>query len=211
MIYIYTREKLATLAGKKLHGKRNHIARFKDSGDWSYEPMTAENVEECRTMTYTWIHMREEKWNEEMNQEISVLHEAFDHMQELGLVGGVLRRDGQIVAFSIGERLNSETFVVHFEKAYPDLQGAYPMINQQFVLHECEGYAYVNREEDTGDPGLRKAKLSYYPDILLPKYELEESGVVYADPERDAPYIQEIWQKCFGDEEDYIQFYLKHR
>ena len=155
--------------------------------------------------------MREEKWNEEMNQEISVLHEAFDHMQELGLVGGVLRRDGQIVAFSIGERLNSETFVVHFEKAYPDLQGAYPMINQQFVLHECEGYAYVNREEDTGDPGLRKAKLSYYPDILLPKYELEESGVVYADPERDAPYIQEIWQKCFGDEEDYIQFYLKHR
>ena len=80
-------------------------------------------------------------------------------MQELGLVGGVLRRDGQIVAFSIGERLNSETFVVHFEKAYPDLQGAYPMINQQFVLHECEGYAYVNREEDTGDPGLRKAKL----------------------------------------------------
>ena len=67
--------------------------------------MTAENVEECRTMTYTWIHMREEKWNEEMNQEISVLHEAFDHMQELGLVGGVLRRDGQIVAFSIGERL----------------------------------------------------------------------------------------------------------
>ena len=174
--YIYTREKLATLAGKKLHGKRNHIARFKDSGDWSYEPMTAENVEECRTMTYTWIHMREEKWNEEMNQEISVLHEAFDHMQELGLVGGVLRRDGQIVAFSIGERLNSETFVVHFEKAYPDLRGAYPMINQQFVLHECEGYAYVNREEDTGDPGLRKAKLSYYPDILLPKYELEESG-----------------------------------
>ena len=100
---------------------------------------------------------------------------------------------------------------MHFEKAYPDLQGAYPMINQQFVLHECEGYAYVNREEDTGDPGLRKAKLSYYPDILLPKYELEESRVVYADPERDAPYIQEIWQKCFGDEEDYIQFYLKHR
>ena len=89
---------LRRLPAKKLHGKRNHIARFKDSGDWSYEPMTAENVEECRTMTYTWIHMREEKWNEEMNQEISVLHEAFDHMQELGLVGGVLRRDGQIVA-----------------------------------------------------------------------------------------------------------------
>ena len=168
--YIYTREKLATLAGKKLHGKRNHIARFKDLGDWSYEPMTAENVEECRTMTYTWIHMREEKWNEEMNQEISVLHEAFDHMQELGLVGGVLQRDGQIVAFSIGERLNSETFVVHFEKAYPDLQGAYPMINQQFVEHEIAGkYKYTNREDDVGEEGLRKAKLSYKPVFMVEK------------------------------------------
>ena len=209
--YIYTREKLATLAGKKLHGKRNHIARFKDSGDWSYEPMTAENVEECRTMTYTWIHMREEKWNEEMNQEISVLHEAFDHMQELGLVGGVLRRDGQIVAFSIGERLNSETFVVHFEKAYPDLQGAYPMINQQFVLHACEDYTYVNREDDTGDPGLRKAKMSYYPQILLKKYVAISSDVIFADKDRNREEIHKIWETCFGDEAELVDFYLDKR
>lgn len=209
--YIYSREKLATLAGKKLHGKRNHIARFMDADDWEYEPMTEKNLEECRTMTYTWIRMRSEKWNEEMEQEIMVLHEAFDHMEELGLIGGALRKGGEIVAFCMGEPMNSNTFVVHFEKAYPMMQGAYPMINQQFVQHVCGEYEYVNREDDTGDPGLRKAKLSYYPEILLTKYAAVESGVVYADREEDGEAIQEIWQTCFGDDEEYIQFYLEHR
>ena len=209
--YIYSREKLATLAGKKLHGKRNHIARFKDGDDWSYEPMTAENVEECRKMTYTWIGMRSEKWNKEMEQEIAVLHEAFDHREELGLVGGVLRKKGEIVAFTMGEPLNSDTFVVHFEKAYPEMQGAYPMINQQFVIHACQEYTYINREEDTGDPGLRKAKLSYYPEILLKKYVAEESNIVFADPEKNREDIQAIWQSSFGDEEEYIDFFIQNR
>ena len=77
--YIYSREKLATLAGKKMHGKRNHIARFQDEDDWCYEELNDSNIEECRNMTYTWIKMRAEKWNEEMELEMSVLHEAFDH------------------------------------------------------------------------------------------------------------------------------------
>lgn len=209
--YIYSSRKLATLAGKKLHGKRNHIARFKDGGDWSYEPLTEENLEDCRTMTYQWMRMRSEKWNEEMEEEVIVLHETFDHMHRLGLTGGVLRKAGEIVAFCMGEPLNKETFVVHFEKAYPDMQGAYPMINQQFVLHECEAYTYVNREEDTGDPGLRKAKLSYYPEILLKKYVASESRIVFADRETDGEQILELWKTCFGDEEDYIRFYLDHR
>lgn len=209
--YIYSREKLSTLAGKKLHGKRNHIARFKDGEDWSYEPMNEENLEECRQMTYSWIRMRAEKWNGEMEEEVMVLHEGFDHRKELGLIGGVLRKGGEMVAFSMGEPLNSETFVVHFEKAYPDMQGAYPMINQQFVLNECQDYTYINREEDTGDPGLRKAKLSYYPEILLKKYVAEESPVVYADRGRDGEQIKKIWQTCFGDEEEYITYYLDHR
>ncbi len=68
--YIYAREKLASLSGKKLHGKRNHIARFKDGGDWNYEPLSDDNLEECRTMTYTWMKMRSEKWNEEMEKEV---------------------------------------------------------------------------------------------------------------------------------------------
>lgn len=208
--YIYTTEKLSALKGSKLHGKRNHIARFKDDPDWNYEPLSHENMEECRRMSRTWTAMREEKWNDEMEEEIAVLHEAMDVFDELGLVGGVLRRHGEVVAFTLGEPLNSDTFVVHFEKAFPALQGAYPMINQQFVLHECQNFTYVNREEDTGDMGLRKAKLSYYPDILHKKYNASESHVVYA-AEEDAHHIREIWKECFGDGDDYINLYLKGR
>lgn len=208
--YIYTTEKLSTLKGGKLHGKRNHIARFMDEPDWNYEPLTHDNMEECRQMSRQWSTARAEKWNEEMDEEIGVLHEALDCFDELSLVGGVLRQKGQVVAFTVGEPLNSDTFVVHFEKAFPDLQGAYPMINQQFVLHACQDYTYVNREEDTGDLGLRRAKLSYCPDILLKKYNASESHVVYAC-ENDMAAIRRIWQECFGDEDEYIDLYLKKR
>ncbi len=208
--YIYTVEKLSSLKGKKLHGKRNHIARFMDEGNWQYVSMTEEHIPECRRMAKEWVSLRAEKWNDEMEQEISVLEEAFSNFTELGLCGGVLYKGGELVAFTIGEPLNKDTFVVHFEKAFPDLQGAYPMINQQFVLHEAQGFAYVNREEDTGDPGLRKAKMSYYPDILLRKYKAVESRVVYAN-ETEWDSIMEIWNKCFGDDRAYIELYLKNR
>ena len=168
--YIYTTEKLSTLAGKKLHGKRNHINRFLENANWTYEPMTEENKYDCLKMNYSWCDRKSCKWNEGMEDEFCAVKEAVEHFSELDFVGGVLRVDGEIVAFTIGEPLNSDTFVVHIEKAFPDIQGAYPMINQQFVQHECQNYQYVNREDDTGEEGLRKAKLSYYPDILLEKY-----------------------------------------
>ncbi|MDE7476704.1 MAG: GNAT family N-acetyltransferase, partial [Lachnospiraceae bacterium] len=124
--------------------------------------------------------------------------------------GGVLYKSDKIVAFTMGEPLNEDTFVVHFEKAFPDLQGAYPMINQQFVLHETQNFMYVNREEDTGDLGLRKAKMSYYPDMLLKKYSAIESHVVFANKwERN--YIMDIWHRCFGDDRTYIELYLDNR
>lgn len=167
--YIYTVEKLTTLSGRKLHGKRNHIARFKDR-EWSYEPMTEENKQECYNMNLKWCDRRACKWNSDMSDEQCALNKAIEYFTPLGLEGGVLRAEGEIVAFAIGEPLNADTYVVHFEKAFPDMQGAYPMINQQFVRNNCQDYTYVNREEDTGDEGLRKAKLSYYPDILLEKY-----------------------------------------
>ena len=92
-------------------------------------------------------------------------------MEELGLKGGILRTEprGEVIAFTMGEQLNPDTFVVHIEKAYAEIQGAYPMINQQLVMHEAQNYQYVNREEDTGSEGLRRAKLSYRPAFLVEK------------------------------------------
>ena len=168
--YIYNAKDLMELAGRKYHGKRNHIARFKDNSSWNYEKLSDANAEECIQMNHIWKKKRVDKWDDLMQEEYDVVKEALMHFEELGLTGGVLRRDGQVIAFTLGEPLSDDTFVVHFEKAFPEIQGAYPMINQQFVLAECQGYQYVNREEDTGDEGLRKAKLSYHPAILLDKY-----------------------------------------
>ena len=208
--YVYTVEKLSTLRGKKLHGKRNHIARFMDDNDWSYESLNQGNMDECRKMARLWIDQRKDKWNAELEQEMQVLEKALTNYDELRLFGGVLRKKGEIVAFTVGEPLNSDTMVVHFEKAFPEVQGAYPMINQQFVLHEGHKFTYVNREEDTGDLGLRKAKMSYGPDILLKKYSALESHVVYAN-ERQQEQIIDIWRQCFGDSREYIQMYLDKR
>ena len=89
--------------------------------------------------------------------------------KELELKGGILRVGGEIVAFTLGEPVSDDTFVVHIEKAHAQVRGAYQMINQQFLAHEVADYTYVNREDDTGDEGLRKAKLSYRPAFLVEK------------------------------------------
>lgn len=168
--YVYTVEKLTHLAGKKLHGKRNHIHRFQDSGNWEYKNVTSENIDECRQMNQQWLEQYVTEEDVSLLEEADAVKEAMDHFEELGLTGGILRRDGKVVAYTLAEPLNSNTYVIHIEKAFYEIQGAYPMINQQFVTNNCQDYEYVNREEDTGDEGLRKAKLSYYPDILLDKY-----------------------------------------
>lgn len=170
--YVYETEKLITLAGKKLHGKRNHINRFKESNpDWVYEPITPENVEDCFQMALKWREDMQCEHDVEKRDEMCVTLNALRLMKELQLQGGLLRvkQDGEVIAFTIGEPLNPDTFVVHIEKAFAHIQGAYPMINQQFVEHAAAGYQYVNREEDTGAEGLRKAKLSYRPAFLVEK------------------------------------------
>ena len=168
--YVYESEKLATLAGKKLHGKRNHINKFqKLYPNWSYEPLNDENMEECFQMALKWRNQNGCEEDPGKNAEMCVALNALRLYKELDQRGGVLRVDGQVVAFTIGEELCEDTFVVHIEKAFADIDGAYPMINQQFVQHECTGYQYVNREDDAGSEGLRKAKLSYRPAFLVEK------------------------------------------
>ena len=168
--YIYEVPKMISLAGKKLHGKRNHINKFKENyPDWSYEILTKENLEECILMAEEWKARNLCGEKGEKHAEFCVTKRALKQFEELGLKGGVLRTGQGIVAFTLGEELNKEMFVVHIEKAFADVQGAYPMINQQFLIHEAEKYKYVNREDDTGAEGLRKAKLSYYPAFLQEK------------------------------------------
>ena len=210
--YIYEREKLVKLPGKKYHGKRNHIARFMDADDWCYEPITDENRAEAKAMMDEWKNRRADVWNVELEQEFGAMTTALLELERLKMVGGLLRKAGREVALAIGEPLNEDTFVVHYEKAFADVQGAYPMINQQFAEHAAEGFTYIDREEDTGDPGLRKAKLSYQPCRLEKKYTAIRSEVVFAHPD-DAQMVKDLcflWKTCF-DDGDFSEFYMKNR
>lgn len=167
--YIYNSEDLIQLSGKKYHSKRNHISRFKALGDWEYEEIGDKNIAECLEMNKQWC--RENGCGEDngLRDEHYAVNDALNYFKELEFAGGLLRLYGKVVAFTIGEMLCKDTFVVHIEKAYSQVEGAYPTINNEFVSRNCVNYRYVNREEDTGDEGLRKAKLSYQPAILLEK------------------------------------------
>ncbi len=168
--YVYEAERLTSLAGKKLHAKRNHINRFKENNpDWQYEKITDDNVQDCIKMAEEWRIISGCPDKGPVHDEFCVTLHALRDIKELDLQGGLIRAGGKVVAFSIGEPCGEDMFVVHIEKAYPDIQGAYPIINQEFVKNEAAGYRYINREEDTGDEGLRKAKLSYAPVFLLEK------------------------------------------
>lgn len=175
--YIYASEKLIHLTGKKLQSKRNHINRFKKENDWQYESLTHNPalVKECATLLAQW--MEEKKENEDPtlvwdNLATTLMLEHFDY---LGLRGGAIRVNGMLVAFSLGAPLTADTFDVHVEKAITDsIHGAYAIMNQQFVENEAAEFTYINREEDMGFESLRKAKLSYQPDILLEKFVARE-------------------------------------
>ena len=168
--YIYLREDLATLKGKKFQAKRNHVNKFKKQYAYEYEPLTAELVPECLEFEAKWYKAnRTDDDQEELTDERKSMIFALNHFKELNLLGGAIRIDHKLVAFTFGSPINQDTFGVHVEKADTDYDGAYSIINQEFASSIPEQYVYVNREEDLGIPGLRKAKLSYNPTILLPK------------------------------------------
>lgn len=177
--YIYTVEQLSTLKGKKLSSKRNHINRFLENNpDWSYEKIDDKNIDEVLKMHSEWEIMADSKSNKGLSEEGDVVRKALKYYDELSLSGGLIRSSGQVIAFSLGDELNSDTFLVHIEKAFYSIQGAYPIINREFVKTNCMNYKFVNREDDTGDEGLRKAKLSYYPYEILKKYKAKQKEIV---------------------------------
>lgn len=169
--YIYNSEDLITFKGKKFHGKRNHLKHFMQT-DWSYEPISEANLDECIAYAVQSYNHKEDK-NFSAIVEQYAINFFFMNMQKLGLKGGAIKSDGKLVGISVGEQLNSDTFVVHIEKADPTLNGAYPAICSQFAAHNASELKYINREEDMGIEGLRKSKLSYNPIFLLDKYTVK--------------------------------------
>lgn len=172
--YVYNIDDLADLKGRKYQKKRNHINKFRlQYPDCKTEILTSHHLPEVRDMTRQWFEQREQiDPTGNYKLEKMALQRAFDHYDELELDGMVLRVNGNIVAFSMASQLSSDTLDVHFEKALEHIDGAYPAINQAFSQYLREKYPhirYLDREDDMGIEGLRKAKLSYYPDHLTEK------------------------------------------
>lgn len=169
--YIYNSEDLITLRGKRYQPKRNHISFFVKNYNWTYERITDENKAECIAMNEKWIEESLNEHKDELYEELEIIKLVFENYDALDFVGGLIRIDGEVIAYTMGERMNSDTFCVHFEKAFSKYRGAYPMINREFCERELSSYKYVDREDDLGVDNLRKAKLSYYPAIIKEEYE----------------------------------------
>lgn len=174
--YIYDRQALAQLVGKKYHSKRNHISGFMKKYNWKYERLSEQNVDDVKLMLSKWYEDNGEKQNENMRAEQIGLFNILDNKLYNKYIGGILKVDDRVVAFTLGCKINDNVFDVNIEKALSEFEGAYAMINNIFVSAELDGFKYVNREEDMGIEGLRKAKLSYRPIILLEKYVVTEEA-----------------------------------
>ena len=177
--YIYSTNKLATLKGNKLHKKRNHINNFlKRYPDYIYEDITKDNAHMCLNVLKLWLerhsYMDEESLRD-YEYEYKIVELSLNNMDKLNMMGGLIRIGDKPIAFTIGEPLCHNTYDIHFEKADDSIPGAYQMINREFVARKLLGYEYINREEDLGIEGLRKSKLSYYPDILYETGKITES------------------------------------
>jgi hypothetical protein len=170
--YLYRTRDLIQLAGRKYHSKRNHINKFLQSYSFAYDALSDNYLKACSELAGTWCELR--RCEEDLNLlgEWEAVREALARFHALSIQGGVILIQNKVEAFSLAELLNEHTAVVHVEKANPDISGLYPMINQRFCEKSWPNVPYINREQDLGEEGLRKAKLSYFPDHLVEKFRI---------------------------------------
>ena len=173
--YVYLAENLIKLAGRKFHSKKNHLNAFRKTyPEAEYLPITNEIITLCKLELNNWYKARKDSPDETddpfIAYERAAIIEILNDFSYFSLKGGAIRLNGRIIAFTFGEKLNRDTAVIHVEKADPNIRGAYPAINQAFIEHEFSDMTYINREEDMGLEGLRKAKESYQPVKMVEKF-----------------------------------------
>ncbi|MBR0277167.1 MAG: DUF2156 domain-containing protein [Clostridia bacterium] len=166
--YVYESEKLINLSGKKLHSKKNHLNQFKNTYNYEYCEIKSKDRDDIMSAYDGWGDFSDKY----LEAERSAISEITENIEALGLKGAMLKVDGDITAFTFGERLNCDTAVIHIEKANAEIRGAYAAINQMFVANQWKEYKYINREDDCGIEGLKRAKLSYRPVFMVEKFKV---------------------------------------
>lgn len=188
--YIYLADDLATLPGRKYQPKRNHINRFTQRYDYRLESISEANLEDCRQLNALWCN---QKAISSSDPEQRALQRAFSEFRALNLRGWILYADNTPAAFAIGSQINHDTFCIHIEKSDINFDGASAMINNLVAVEISKEYKYINREDDLGIAGLRRAKQSYHPTIMLTKH----SALMLTEKEQN---MRHLWQECFGDD-----------
>ncbi len=168
--YIYNSTDLINLSGKKYHSKRNHISAFSKQFDWRYEEITDTNLNLVKNCAQIWYSQNQDRMDDELKAEMNGVDLMLNNMLPLNIQGGAIVVDDKVVAFTLGSAINDQIYNIHIEKAISGFEAAYAVINREFAARNLQNYKYINREDDLGIEGLRKSKLSYKPEIILPKY-----------------------------------------
>ena len=171
--YLYAGDDLRDLPGERFHDKKNLVAQFHRKYRARFLPMSAEIARACIEFAHEWCEDRRCRQFPGLREENCAVIQMLTHFSALGLLGGVLEIDGKLVACTLAEMLNPQTLVIHAEKAKVGLTGVYQVINQTFLQQCAPEVRYINREQDLGVEGLRKAKLSYNPVELVKKYRVD--------------------------------------
>lgn len=173
--YFYSYSDLLYLKGKKYHSKRNHINRFaREYHDYVFKEIHLEDIPRIAAFTEKYFE-ESEKERTLFLKEREMLKRIMTNYEELDFLGGYLEVEGQVVAFAMGE-IQGDILYVHIEKADIAFQGSYAMINNEYLKYfKNDDVLYINREEDVGDPGLRKAKMSYYPIEIIKKHSVRKT------------------------------------
>ena len=162
--YLYLSSELATLSGNRFHKKKNLLKQFQKQYDYEYQPLTGNCVETVLNMQTEWCRWRDCESSDALLAENDAVARVLAHWNDIpGLCGGIIRIDGVPIAYTLGEPLNDDTLIIHFEKAANGVKGAYQAINYLFCNDVGKNFTYINREQDLDDEGLRQAKLSYNP------------------------------------------------
>ena len=210
--YVYDINDLADLKGRKLHRKRNHLKHFKKNHpDYIVTPITKGNMEQVQAFVDEWYKLKlEENPEGDYHHEQAALEKVFTHYEDLEMDGLLLEENGEVLGFTMASPMSSDTYDVHYEKARGDIDGAYTTINSEFANYIRNKYPhikYLDREEDMGLSGLRKAKMSYFPHHLIKKYKALplKMHFVFGEPEEDMiPQLRELWKEAFGDSDRFL-------
>jgi hypothetical protein len=175
--YVYRASDLAELPGTKYGKIRNRLNKFTKNFAYTLEDISEKNMDEVHEFLKRWCLWKDCTSNEMLENERKAILYSMSHFFDFGLSGLALRISSTIQAIAVYEKMNADTMVVHFEKGAPDFDGIYKAINMETALRVRRLVPYIDREEDLGIPGLRKAKLSYHPDHFIEVYYVTKESL----------------------------------